>query len=234
MAKGRPSKNKGNVDTTSPKPEPAKEKRQYSKRAGKTEQPVDHTNDIMDTEIVKKGRKRGRKKKDSIVQHTPEEIIDYMIRNFPHMKIDQIKEKTLNGLKIMKEMGDNPYILTKFIHQNKVYYYDDQNAVLNPDGILVGFVIRRYDATNRIYFIDNQQTKQTYQEVIAMIETPDCPLSDDMIISDNPISNPISDPITNTVSQIEKVVDKKTNHRGKKKINQTKKQIVDKNVRTIS
>jgi len=213
MAKGRPSKNKGNTDTTSPKPE--REKRQYSKRAGKTEQPVDHTNDIMDTEIVKKGRKRGRKKKDSIVQHTPEEIIDYMIRNFPHMKIDQIKEKTLNGLKIMKEMGDNPYILTKFIHQNKVYYYDDRNAVLNPDGMLVGFVIRRSDATNRIYFIDNQQTKQSYQEVIDMIETPKCPLTDDLIIRNNTISD--------TVPQIASVADKKTNKHGKKKINRTKK-----------
>jgi len=186
--RGRPPKNAGpnyvKITTKSPpiskqqedtnvsgeNNEPVRQKRKYTRRKpisyNKTDDDI-----IIKPEAKKRGRKRGRRKKESDILFTPQEVIDYIDRNYPLMGIDRIREKVIEGLKTMREFGDSPYLLYKFTYDDTVYYYDDKGAILNTDGQLVGYFILQTDGNNKMYmFKRKNKDTRTFQEVIDSIE----------------------------------------------------------------
>jgi hypothetical protein len=151
----------------------SRQKRKYTRRK-KPSQNVADDDTIIKLDAKKRGRKRGRKKRNHELVFKPHEVIDYMIRNFPHMQIEKIREKVINGLMMMRDIGDNPYLLCKFSHDGKVYYYDDKNTILNPDGQVVGYFIQQPDGSNKMYMINlKNKDDRTYQQIIDSIEARD-------------------------------------------------------------
>lgn len=147
-----------------------KQKRKYTRKQ-KPEQHKTDDDTMIKPEGKKRGRKRGRKKKDQDPLYKPEEILDFMIRNYPEMRIERIKDKVLLGLKNMKDLGDDPYLLQKFTFDNKIFYYDAQNTILNSDGQLVGYFIKQIDGTNKMHMIrQKNRDHRSYQEIIDSIE----------------------------------------------------------------
>jgi hypothetical protein len=171
MPRGRPRKKKSydgkkqsdKVDTNNQIP---RQKRKYTRRKKDGNGAIEI--EAINMEPKKRGRKRGRKRNDQELLLKPDEMIDYMIRNFPQMGIDRIREKVLNGLKIMRELNDNPYLLHKFKYDDNTYlYYDDQNTILNSDGQIVGF---KETGTNKMFMINSNKDTRTYEQVIKQIE----------------------------------------------------------------
>ena len=148
-----------------------RQKRKYTKRQ-KIEPKIGDDNTIIKPEAKKRGRKRGRKKRDQEVLFKTEEILDYMIRNYPHMGIDQIKTQVIEGLIAMKQIGDTPYVLEKFTHTDgSIYYTDTKGAIFNTDALIVGYFIKQPDGKEKMYLIE-QKNKiiKSYDEIIKSIE----------------------------------------------------------------
>lgn len=130
----------------------------------------DHLGNSIKIEGKKRGRKRGRKKKEDEIK--PEDVIDYMIRNFPRMGIEKIKDRVLNGLKTKKLMDETPYTLDKILHNGIYYYQDAYGTILNADGIIVGYSVKNDDESESKYMIDlDKKDTRSYQEVIDHIES---------------------------------------------------------------
>jgi hypothetical protein len=148
-----------------------RQKRQYIKRQ-KIEPKVGDDDMIIKPEAKKRGRKRGRKKRDQELLFKTEEVLDYMIRNYPQLGIDQIKNKIINGMIAMKQLGDTPYVLEKFTHTNgSVYYIDTKGAIFNTDAIIVGYFIKQSDGKEKMYLIEQKnRITESYDEIIKSIE----------------------------------------------------------------
>jgi hypothetical protein len=150
--------------------EEPRKKRKYVRKQ-KPEQNKSYDNIDIKLEAKKRGRKRGRKRKEQDFVFKPEDIMDYVIRNFPQMRMDIIKTKVVDGLKLMKDFDNNPYLLTKFIIDNQVYYYDDKSTIVNPDGQVIGYFIKQADGSNRMYPINPKNSDdRSYGEIIDWIE----------------------------------------------------------------
>ena len=161
---------KGYHDNKAAQSEPVRQKRKYTRR-----KPIEYNKADDDTiikpEAKKRGRKRGRKKKETELLFKPEEVIDYVHRNFPLMGIDRIRDKVIDGLKVMREFGDSPYLLYKFTYSDTIYYYDNEGAILNTDGKLVGYFVKQQDGNNKMYmFKRKNKDVRSFQEVIDSIE----------------------------------------------------------------
>lgn len=151
-----------------------KPKRKYTKKNTNPKDIKTDNNIVIKPEAKKRGRKRGRRKKGEDFIMKPEDVLDYMIRNFPGMKLEQIKDKVIEGLKLKRDIGENYYVLDKFIYKDNAYYYDSRNTILNNDAQFVGFFINREDGTKKIQFLKSTYTdNRTYEEVIADIERID-------------------------------------------------------------
>ena len=122
-------------------------------------------------EVKRRGRKKGRNKKEEL-DYKPDDVIDYMIRNFPYMGIEKIKDRVLDGLKTKKIMDETPYMLSKFLHNGIVHYYDDYGTILNSDCVVVGYFVKNDDGSESKYMIDlNKKDNRSFQEVIDHIES---------------------------------------------------------------
>lgn len=167
MLRGRPRKNPLPPEGDAKE---AKPKRKYTRRKKPEELKTDD-NTIIKPEAKKRGRKRGRRKKEQELMMKPEEVMDYMIRNFPDMKLEKIKYKVVSGLKLMKELGENRYVLDKFTYNDESYYYDDKNTILNADAKFVGYFIDQDDGTKKIYFLKPKgRDERNFEQIIAEIE----------------------------------------------------------------
>lgn len=113
-----------------------------------------------------RGRKRGRKSKNQEILFKPEEVMDYIARNYPDIGIDRIRNKVVNGLKVMKNIKNNPYLLYKFPYKNVTYYYDDNGAILNTDGVLIGYFIHRGGGIKKMYMFDQKSKDTRYADEI--------------------------------------------------------------------
>ena len=147
-----------------------RQKRKYTRRKPIAYNKTDDDK-VIKPEAKKRGRKRGRKKRDMEILFTPQEVIEYIHRNYPLMGIDKISDKVVEGLRVMREFGDSPSLYYKFTYDDITYYYDDRNAILNADGQLVGHFIPQGDGNNKMYLFNrkNQDTR-TFEEVIDWIE----------------------------------------------------------------
>ena len=136
-----------------------KHKRAYKKR-------------IKNEPVIKQPKKRGRKigKKEYIQLYKPNEILDYIQRNYPALGVDKIKTKLLNAIVNEKTLEKKTYILTPFIYNNTTYYYDEYNSILNTSGSLIGFQLLGEEYAT-IYTFDAVLTlgAQTYEEINRLI-----------------------------------------------------------------
>jgi hypothetical protein len=145
-------------------------KRKYTRRT-----PAPHIvaedNTVIKPESKKRGRKRGRKKQEHDMLFKPEEILDYIQRNYPHVNIEKIRYKIIDGLKLMREFGERPYLLYKFEYDHTTYYYDDRGSILNTDGQLVGLFVKQSNDINKMFMFESKnKDRRTFQEVIDQIE----------------------------------------------------------------
>lgn len=143
-----------------------KPKRKYVRN--KKERKITSDGNVIKSTPKKRGRKKGKNKKDELMK--PEDVLDYMIRNFPNMEIEKIRNKVLDGLKNKKKMEDEPYILDKFPLNGKSYYYDDNGIVFDIDANIVGFFVSHDNGTKKLYMINDDNNNMTYDEIIASIE----------------------------------------------------------------
>lgn len=130
-----------------------KKKRKYTKKP-KVGQRLTNDGKVIKTEAKKRGRKKGRMKKKDLTMK-PEEVLDYMIRNYPGMKIECIKDKVVNGLKLKNRLYNEPYVLDKFKLNGKNYYYDDYGSVIDSDATLVGYFLDKEDGTKQLYMLND-------------------------------------------------------------------------------
>lgn len=148
-----------------------KPKRKYTKKNSNPKEIKTDNNVVIKPEAKKRGRKRGRRKKGEEFIMKPEDVLDYMIRNFPGMKLEHIRDKVIKGLKLKRDIGENYYVLDKFIYKGLVYYYDSRNTILNSDAQFVGFFINQDDGSKKIQFLkSSQEDNRTYEAVIDDIE----------------------------------------------------------------
>ncbi len=93
-----------------------------------------------------------------------------MVRNYPKMGIEHIRDNVIIGLKKMRELGDNPYVLDKFEYRGTSYYEDEKGGVLNSDAVIVGYFIEKNGQKNLYMFEYSDDDNRTYEEVIESIE----------------------------------------------------------------
>jgi len=173
--RGRPPKNSIDLDQSikeenNESDDPNKPKRKYTKRK-LTQCNTTEDGTIIKTEAKKRGRKRGRRTKEQDATFKPEEILDYIHRNYPLMGIDRIRDKVIDGLKVMREFSNSPYILYKFTYDDTIHYYDDNGAILSADGKLVGYFVRQPDGMNKMcMFTRKNKDARSFQQVIDSIE----------------------------------------------------------------
>lgn len=99
--------------------------------------------------------KRGRKKKE--LELKPEEIIDYIIHNYPQFGLITIRDKLLATFKMLKFNITIPnYVVNIIEHNNKIYYVDDYGNVMQDNvNNLVGQYVHFDDGTSQIYIFSD-------------------------------------------------------------------------------
>ena len=118
------------------------------------------------------GRKRGRKSKNQDTLFKSEEVLDYVDRNYPDLGINRIRDKVINGLKVMRNMKNHPYLLYKFPYEGRTYYYDENDAIINTDGVLIGYFIKQRDGNKKMYMFEQRNKDQrTFEQIINDIES---------------------------------------------------------------
>lgn len=159
MPRGRPKNAKNNEKqiTNTIGIQYFQNKRQYKKR----------TQLEKEQKIIpkKRGRKAGCTKNNTIL-YKPEEIIDYIHRNYPLLGLNKIKEKLLINIKNEKTLEKKPYILNNFCHNNISYYYDDNDFILNTEGVLIGFFINDNEFKKAYLF---EYDEPSYADIIDTI-----------------------------------------------------------------
>ena len=91
--------------------------------------------------INKKNQKRGRKKKLKKELFKAEEVLDYMIRNYPLMGIERIRDNVIDGLKNLDINRGRLYTLEQIKIDKKTYYYDETGTIFTPDYVIYGIIL---------------------------------------------------------------------------------------------
>jgi hypothetical protein len=130
-----------------------------------------NNNIIIKPEAKKRGRKKGKRKKDDIFLIKPEDVIDYISMCWGKLEIDKIKGKIVQGIKTEKEKGKEYYVLDKFVYKENTYWVDSRNTILDNNAKFVGFFIDNINGTKKIYFLKQKNLDtRTYKEIIDNIE----------------------------------------------------------------
>jgi hypothetical protein len=176
MPRGRPPKNKkcdqsfvGIAITNNPNsavPNIDKPKRKYTKREPAIVHKTEDGHDVVQ-EAKKRGRKRGRKKKDQDTLYNPEEVIDFIERNYPQYNLGKIKNKIITGLAKMREFGNRPNLLYRISYDGKTYHYDDRGTIYNTDGATVGVFVKVSDGYNKMYLFNRKKPLRTPDNVLT-------------------------------------------------------------------
>ena len=101
------------------------------------------------TEIVKPRRstkstkpnqkKRGRKKKNPESDCKPEDVLDYIQRNYPGIEIEKIRDSVIEGMKKGNNKQERMFALDEIKISGETYYCDTDGNILNSDAKLCGF-----------------------------------------------------------------------------------------------
>lgn len=84
---------------------------------------------------------RGKKGKMATLMMKPEEVIDFMIRNYPSMNIELIRESVLDSLRNREDNEERLNVLEEITIDDEQYYYDGRGNIINCDTNMCGFVI---------------------------------------------------------------------------------------------
>jgi len=122
--------------------------------------------------IKKKPGKRGRKKKDHEYVLKPENVLDYICRNYPHLGVGRVKENILIALKINKGHEISNYVFDCLQYKGIRYYYDHFGNVINNRAEQVGIYINNDDVKKIIMFneLDDRYDLMTSGRIIRMIK----------------------------------------------------------------
>jgi hypothetical protein len=93
-------------------------------------------------------KKRGRKKKNQELLLKPDEVLDYIERNYPKLGIKRIRDSIIEGLKNRDQNVEQTYILDEILVADETYYCDSKGNILNDDAQICGFVIDSDADTN--------------------------------------------------------------------------------------
>lgn len=96
---------------------------------------------IEKEEEIDTTKKRGRKRQVSDALMKPEDVLNYIDRNYPKLGISKIKEDILNGLKNRDQNAEHVYVLDEIKIANEIYYCDPDGNILNDDARICGFVV---------------------------------------------------------------------------------------------
>jgi hypothetical protein len=117
---------KNKLDKSKPKPLPPKN---------------EQVAELIENDSTEPPKKRGRKKRTPSNLMKPEDVIDYMIRTYPKMQLDKIKNHILTGLIKRNTEMERLYVLDELIVGEYTYFCDSGGTVLNDDAQICGFVI---------------------------------------------------------------------------------------------
>ena len=93
------------------------------------------------------GKKRGRKAaQKKTVLMKPEDVLNYLIRNYPRLQIDKIKDIILT--RIQTKDTDRLYVLDEITIDHKLYYCDTYGNIINSDTNLCGFIVCKKENQN--------------------------------------------------------------------------------------
>ena len=86
-------------------------------------------------------KKRSRKKKNQELLLKPEDILDYIDRNYPKLQINKIRNSVIEGLKNRDQNVEQTYVLDEVLVSGETYYCDPDGNILNNDAHICGYVI---------------------------------------------------------------------------------------------
>ena len=86
-------------------------------------------------------KKRGRKKKNQELLLKPEEVLDYIHRNYPKLGIDKIRDIVVDGLKNRDQNTEHAYVFDEIVVAEETYFCDDSGNILNDDAHICGYII---------------------------------------------------------------------------------------------
>ncbi len=115
-------------------------------------------------------KRRGRKKKDNQQCFRPDYVIDFMIRNYPLMGIEKIRENVLIALKTCDGTHLPQYVLDVMEYDNKKYYYDKYGCILDTNGQLVGHSMT---INNELCIYMYSSHYKEMEEIMSVIESID-------------------------------------------------------------
>lgn len=143
MSKGKPGrKTKKGVDKLEKKPNKGAGGNNNGKKLIELPPTHDQIGEIKkNSKKAKKPKPRGRKKKAQEHMIKPEEVLEYMIRNYPKLHIDKIKDSVIEGLKNRDVYAERLYVLDDIVINGDVYFCDPCGNILNDDAQICGFVI---------------------------------------------------------------------------------------------
>lgn len=121
--------------------------------------------------IKKKPGKRGRKKKDHDYVLKPENVLDYICRNYPQLGVGRVRENILVALKLQKGYEPSNYVFDCLQYKGVKYYYDHYGNVINNQAEPVGIYIDSDNIKKLIIFdeLDDKYDRMTSGRIIRMI-----------------------------------------------------------------
>lgn len=114
--------------------------------------------------VHKIANKRGRKKR--VADVSPEQLLDYIIRNYPQLGVDKIKDKILITIKSQNGLFLPNYVLDILEYKGKKYYYDMYGNLLNENAENVGQYIDIGDEKKIYLYEDTYDDKINIDDII--------------------------------------------------------------------
>ena len=112
-------------------------------------------------------KKRGRKRKEVEYNRTPEDIIDFIIKSYPYIGLDKVKENILVALKANPHKQHIAYVLDTIEYNGKKYYYDMHGNILDANAQHVGHCEKKND-NMIIYMYSDIEAKYKMDEDISL------------------------------------------------------------------
>lgn len=122
----------------------------------KNDKLIDPNESVINHDVKKRGRKKGKKNENKTL-YAPEEFIDFMIYNYPKLELNKIRDKIINELKERKFIIHRPTTFNKFTYNDETFYYYPENGqVINKDCLNVGRFIKQEDNSWKLFFFENK------------------------------------------------------------------------------
>jgi hypothetical protein len=165
-------------DLSKPTNDLGNKKRHYTKRKN-VDVSVDKANKQSNQNKQIDVKRRGRKKKDMEQHLNPEQVLDFIIRNYPHFGINRIRDQILVSLKTYNGVFTKSYVLDIIWYQGVKYYYDRFGNILDQEAQNVGQYIEiegESGKQRKVYMYDDpdddptMDSNQLYLNSMRLVE----------------------------------------------------------------